>query len=183
MASGFRKLTERPLYTGSFFKVVNATFEGPDGEHFEREVVRHPGAVVVVPLLDDRTAVVVRQYRAALDQELLELPAGKRDVDGEQPEVTAARELQEEAGYRAGRLDLVARFYNSAGFSDELSWVYVGRDLQAVDNDLQGIEEQHLTVEELSLANVPELVATGKLIDAKTIIGLLLAAQAVAADG
>ena len=83
----------------------------------------------VVPLLDDGRVVLVRQYRAACDRHLLEIPAGKRDVAGEPPEQAARRELAEEVGYRAGRAAGLARFYNSAGFSDEFSHVFLARDL------------------------------------------------------
>jgi ADP-ribose pyrophosphatase len=119
--------------------------------------------------------LLVRQYRAAVEMELLELPAGKRDVPGEPTEVTAARELEEEVGRKAGSLELLGKFYNSPGFSDELSWCYLGRDLVEVGNDLQGIEEQYLTVESIALADVPALIADGTILDAKTIIGLQLA--------
>ncbi|MEZ5144991.1 MAG: NUDIX hydrolase [Acidimicrobiales bacterium] len=87
-----------------------ATFTGPDGTSFQRDVVHHPEAVSAVPLLDDGTVVLVRQYRAPLERELLEIPAGIRDVDGEDPETTAGRELVEEVGLRAGRLERLAVF-------------------------------------------------------------------------
>ena len=119
---------------------------------FERDVVHHPGAVVVVPLTASRTVVMVRQFRAAVDAELLELPAGKRDVRGEPTEITAARELAEEIGRRAGRLDLLARFYNSPGFSDEFSWLYLAQDLSVAPLDRQGAEERHMAIEEVPLA-------------------------------
>ncbi|HVF75478.1 MAG TPA: NUDIX hydrolase [Acidimicrobiales bacterium] len=169
----FRKLSERERFRGSLISVATATFAGPDGE-FERDVVHHPGAVSVVPLLDDGTVILVRQYRAAIEADLLEIPAGKRDVDGEPPEETAARELVEEVGMKAGRLELLAEFYNSPGFCDEHSWVFLGRDLTECANDLQGIEEQHMTVERVALADVPAMVARGEITDAKTIIGLSL---------
>ena len=79
----FRKLGETELFRGSLIQVASATFEGPDGQTFERDIVHHPGAVVVVPVTDDGTAMMVRQYRAAVGDELLEVVAGKRDVDGE----------------------------------------------------------------------------------------------------
>ncbi|MFP5319525.1 MAG: NUDIX hydrolase [Acidimicrobiia bacterium] len=179
MSSPFRKLSERTVFEGSLVSVAVATFEGPDGT-FERDVVHHPGAVDVVPLLDDgRTVVMVRQYRAAIDADVLEIPAGKRDVQEEPPEVTAHRELEEEIGMRAGRMELLARFLNSPGFCDEESWVFLARDLTATANSLQGVEEQHMTVEEISLDDVPRLIASGDLVDAKTIIGLLLAREAL----
>jgi ADP-ribose pyrophosphatase len=176
----FRKLGERPVWQGSLVSAAVATFRAPDGSTFERDVVHHPGAVSVVPLLGDGSVLLVRQYRAAIDAELLEIPAGKRDVAGEAPEVTASRELVEEVGMRAGRLDRLAEFYNSPGFCDEHAWVFLGRDLEPCANSLQGVEEQHMTVERVRLDDTPELVATGAILDAKTIIGLTLARFAVA---
>lgn len=155
-------------------------FEGPAGDHFERDIVHHPGAVVVVPLTDEGKVIMVRQFRAAIGTDLLEVPAGKRDVDGEPTEVTAARELAEEVGRRAGRLDLLARFYNSPGFTDELTHLYLARDLTEVPLDRQGSEEQHMTVEEVALGDVPALVADGRLVDAKSIIGTALTRELLA---
>jgi ADP-ribose pyrophosphatase len=175
----FRKLGERELYKGPLISVATATFAGPDGDEFDRDVVHHPGAVSVVPLLDDGRVVLVRQYRAAIDADLLEIPAGKRDVAGEPPEATAHRELAEEVGMQAGRLELLAEFYNSPGFCDEHSFVFLGRDLAECGNDLQGIEEQHMTIERVALADVPGMITRREITDAKTIIGLSLAAQRV----
>ncbi len=177
---GFRKLDERIAWTGSLISVGVGRFAGPDGSEFERDVVHHPGAVSVVPVVDDGEAVLlVRQYRAAVDRELLELPAGKRDVDGEAPELTARRELEEEIGMRAGRIEKLAEFLNSPGFSDEHSFVYLALDLETCELSAQGIEEQHMTVERVVLDQVPELIAEGGIEDAKTIIGLCLARQAL----
>ena len=175
----FRKLAEREVHRGSLITVAVGRFAAPDGEEFERDVVHHPGAVSVVPLLDERTAVLVRQYRAAIDRDLLEIPAGKRDVVGEAPELTAHREMAEEIGMRAGRLERLAEFYNSPGFCDEHSFVFLARDLEPCGNSLQGVEEQHMTVEHVALADVPQLIASGELVDAKSIVGLTLAMQAL----
>jgi ADP-ribose pyrophosphatase len=128
----------------------------------------------VVPV-DGDEVILVRQFRAALGTDLLEIPAGKRDVPGEPPEVTAARELEEEIGMLAGSLVPLAEFYNSAGFSDEYSYVYLATDLRAGVQSLQGEEEQHMTVERHRLEDVPAMIERGELADAKTIIGLLLA--------
>jgi 8-oxo-dGTP pyrophosphatase MutT (NUDIX family) len=179
----FRKLDETERFRGSLVQVVSARFEGPGGDVFEREVVHHPGAVVVVPVTKRATAVMIRQYRAAVEAELLELPAGKRDVDGEAPEVTARRELAEEVGLRAASLELLARFYNSPGFSNELTWLYLARHLEAVPLDRQGVEERHMTVVEVALDEVAELVASGEILDAKSILGLCLAADAIGTRG
>lgn len=178
---GFRRVAERELYRGVVISLGQGAFEAPDGTTFERDVVHHPGAVSVVPVVEEGGAVLlVRQYRAAIDRDLLEIPAGKRDVVGEPAEVTARRELEEEIGMRAGRLEKLAEFYNSPGFCDELSHVFLALDLEPGDGALQGIEEQHLTVERVLLDAVPQLIRDREIVDAKTIIGLTLAREALA---
>jgi len=177
----FHKVAERPAYRSSLLDVVVATFEGPDGERFDRDIVHHPGAVVVVPLDEERGEVTfVRQYRAPIDTELLEVPAGKRDVQEEPPEVTAARELAEEVGMQAGRLELIGHFYSTPGFCDEELWCFLGRDLSPVPTARQGIEEQHMTLERYPLSGVPEMVRAGVIKDAKTIVSLYMTQLALA---
>lgn len=175
--NGFRQVDERTEFDGHIISLTIGTFEAPDGQRFERELVRHPGAVSVVPLHDDGTVVLVRQYRAAVDAELLEIPAGKRDVAGEPLELTARRELAEEVGLRAGTLVPLLSFHNSIGFSDELSHIFLGTDLTATDVDLQGIEEEHMTIERIALAEALALIDRGEITDAKTVLGLLLTAR------
>lgn len=177
MTAGFAKVGERTIHQGHVISLGVGSFVDPDGEPFEREVVHHPGAVSVVPLLDDGRVVMVRQYRASVETDLLEIPAGKRDVADEPPGLTAHRELQEEVGYQARRLELLGRFYNSPGFSDELSFTYLARDLVHVGADTVGPEEAHMTIEHVPLDDVPDLIARGELVDAKSIIGLLLARE------
>ncbi|MDQ1429257.1 MAG: ADP-ribose pyrophosphatase, partial [Acidimicrobiaceae bacterium] len=151
MPARFRRLGEKVQYRGTLISVATATFEAPDGSTFDRDVVHHPGAVSVVPVIQKPQApdevVLVRQYRAAVDRELLEVVAGKRDVAGEAPEETARRELAEEVGLVAGRLDLLAEFYNSPGFCDEHSFVFLARDLEPTALSAQGVEEEHMTIE------------------------------------
>jgi 8-oxo-dGTP pyrophosphatase MutT (NUDIX family) len=170
------------VYRGSLISVSHGMFEDPAGEEFRRDVVHHPGAVSVVPVVDEGTSVLlVRQYRAAIDRDLLEIPAGKRDVDGEAVDRTARRELEEEVGMRAGRLELLAEFYNSPGFCDEHSFVFMALDLEPCASSAQGIEEQHMTIERVAFDDVPALIASRDLVDAKSIIGLLLARDALLA--
>jgi ADP-ribose pyrophosphatase len=136
--------------------------------------------VSVVPVVDEGAAVLlVRQYRAAIDAELLEIPAGKRDVEGEPPEDTARRELEEEVGMRAGRLERLAEFYNSPGFCDEHAWVFLALDLEPAEASAHSVEEQHMQVEKVALDDVPAMIADGRLKDAKSIIGLTLAREAL----
>ncbi len=173
--AGFTKVGEEELVRGHVFRVVRSRFSGPDGDEFERTIVHHPGAVAVVPLHDDGTVTLVRQYRVALEQELLEVPAGTCDVDGEAWQTTAERELAEEAGLAAGRVEHLATFHNAPGMSDERIIVFLARDLRVVPHDRQSAEEHAMTVERIPLDEALAMVVDGRLTDAKTIIGLTLA--------
>jgi ADP-ribose pyrophosphatase len=172
----FTKLADTEVHRGFRFTVNEVRYRADDGTEFDREVVRHPGAVAVVPLHDDGTVTLVRQFRAALDADLLELPAGLRDVEGEPDEGTAERELIEEAGLAADHLHLLVTFHNSPGFCDESVSVFLATGLREVDDDRQGIEEQHMTIERVRLEDALQMIADGRITDAKTIIGLTLTA-------
>jgi ADP-ribose pyrophosphatase len=161
--------------------MVRATFVDPDGTPFERDIVRHPGAVAVVAVTDDDAVVLVRQYRPAVERWLYEIPAGTCDVAGEAPEVTAGRELAEETGRSAGALRLLTRCLNTPGFCDEVTTIYLATGLARVDDDRQGIEERFLTVEELPLDRFDDLVDDGTIVDAATILGVGLARRHLAA--
>ncbi|MEO8264447.1 MAG: NUDIX hydrolase [Ilumatobacteraceae bacterium] len=173
----FRHLGDRVVHQGYIWRVAVATFEAPDGERFERDVIRSPGAVGVVPLLYEdgvATVVFVRQYRGPLDRYVLEIPAGMRDVADEPPEVTAERELIEEAGLSAGHLEFLTHFYTSAGMTDSVLHIYLATELAEVERDVQGPEESHMDVVRLPLAEAVDMVVRGEIHDAKTVIGLLL---------
>ena len=178
----FRVVRTTRVADAGFLALDDLEVETPDGETVHRSVVRHPGAVVVVPVEhDEQTALLVRQYRAALDRHVLEVPAGKRDVDGEPPAVTARRELEEELGLHAGRVVKLAEFFNTPGFCDEHSHLFVALDLAPADRPKPtSAEERDMTVERIALTDVETLVASRVLHDAKTIIGLLLARQYLA---
>lgn len=172
----FQLLGETELHRGPVVSMSNLRIRTPDGAEIERQVVRHPGAVAVVPLLaDGETVIMVRQYRAALDADVLELPAGKLDVRNEDLTVAAQRELEEEVGRRAGRFDLLAEFVNSPGFTDERCWVFLGRELTETAFDRQGPEEEAMTIEHVRFGDLDELMASGRLQDAKSVIGMLVA--------
>ena len=172
--AGFRKLGEREIHRGFVITLTEGEFAAPDGSVMHRDVVHHPGAVSVVPV-DGDEVVLVRQYRAALDAELLEIPAGKRDVPGEDPATTALRELEEEIGFTTESLVPLVRFFNSAGFSDEYSHVFLATDLEPAEITPHGVEEEWMTVERIRLGDVEELIEAGEIEDGKTVIGLLLA--------
>lgn len=171
---GFKPLSETEIHRGHVITLVRSEFLTPDGETISRDIVRHPGAVAVVAV-DGDEVVLVRQYRAAAGREILEIPAGKRDVVGEPPERAAVRELEEEVGFTTDHVVELSRFYNSVGFSDEFSYVYLATDLSAVPTDRQGPEEEHMSIERLPLDEVEDAIFSGRIEDAKTVIGLLAA--------
>jgi ADP-ribose pyrophosphatase len=181
----FTRIASRLIHAGKVFRVEARTYRAPDGRTVDREVVVHPGAVSVVPLIEGPggpAAVLVRQFRAAIEVDLLEIPAGKRDVEDEPPELTAHRELAEEVGYTAGRLVPLARYFNTPGFSDEFSHAFLALDLRPVAHDRQGLEEELMSIEHVPLADVRAMIAADRIVDAKTIIGLLLAIEHVRVD-
>jgi ADP-ribose pyrophosphatase len=177
-SGGFRHLDDRLVHQGWIWHVAVGRFASPEGEVFERDVVRSPGAVAAVPVLFDAegtpSVVLVRQYRAPFDELVLEIPAGMRDVPGEPTEVTAARELVEEVGLRAGSLQHLTDVYPSAGMTDSVLTLYLATDLEPVERETHGPEEAHSEVVHLPLAAAIELVERGEIRDGKTIIGLLL---------
>ncbi|MDA8392675.1 MAG: NUDIX hydrolase [Actinomycetota bacterium] len=177
-SGGFRAVDQQLLFRGSVVSLYRSVVEGPSGQRFERDVLRHPGAVIVAPIHQDRV-LLVRQYRAAVDGELLELPAGKRDVPGEEPRDTARRELREEIGRTASSMKLLASFYNSPGFCDEFSHCYMATGLQQVPHSPQGPEEAAMSLVDVRLADTPAMIASGEIVDAKTIIGITLARAAL----
>jgi ADP-ribose pyrophosphatase len=174
---------EDVAFTGFLLSVVEGKFLAPDGSAFERDIVRHPGAVAIVPVTSDGEVVLLHQYRGAVDRFILEIPAGTRDVDGESTEATAARELAEEAGYAADRLTLLAVILNSPGFCDEATWIYLATGLHAVPPARDGFEERYLTVREVPLDDFDAMVDDGSIVDAQTILGVGLARRRLLASG
>ncbi|HEY4946459.1 MAG TPA: NUDIX hydrolase [Acidimicrobiales bacterium] len=152
-----------------------ATFVDPDGVTFSRDIVRHPGAVAVVAVTEEGSVVLVRQFRPALNQWILEIPAGTCDVEDEPPEATARRELAEEVGYAAGRLHLLTRCVITPGFCDEYATIYLATGLTRVPSERQGVEERFMSVVEVPLAEFDGMVDDGEIIDASTILGVGLA--------
>ncbi len=175
--SPFTKVGDAEVHRGFRFTVNRVRYRAADGTEFDRDVVRHPGAVAVVPLHADGSVTLVRQFRAALDGDLLELPAGLRDVEGEPDLRTAERELIEEAGLAADHLEPLVTFHNSPGFCDETVGVFLATGLHDVADDRQGIEELHMTIERVPLDDALAMIADGRITDAKTIIGLTLTAR------
>jgi ADP-ribose pyrophosphatase len=161
----------RVLLTASRFRVESVERTAPDGSVRLREVVRHPGAVTILPIVDDEHVCLIRNYRVAVARTLIELPAGTLEP-GEDPATTAERELIEETGYRAGRIEKLHEFLLSPGILDERMHLYVATDLTAGDAHREpGEEIENLVV---PWTTALEWVRNGQIEDAKTIVGLLL---------
>lgn len=178
-AGWFETLERRTAYAG-WSNVHVDQVRMPDGEVVQREVVQHMGAVAVVPLLDDDTVVLLRQYRHAVGGYVLEIPAGKLDVDGEAAVDAAQRELVEEIGMRAERLDELTTILNSAGWTDETTSIHLGRDLVEAPRPAGfrlEAEEADMEILRLPLTDALDAVSAGTIRDAKTVVGLLLTQQ------
>jgi 8-oxo-dGTP pyrophosphatase MutT (NUDIX family) len=174
---GFRRVSEEELLQAWLFRVDRLHLLDPDDGPFDRFVVRHPGAVTIVPVHDDGSVSLVRQYRAAVDALVLEIPAGTRDKDGEEPEATARRELAEEAGLEAAQWELLLGTWNTPGISDQHTLIYLATGLSSIPARPQGVEEGYMTVETIHLDDIDALVADGSLKDETTVLGLHLARQ------
>ena len=159
------------IFRGRVFNVTVDTIVEA-GITYQREVVHHRGSAVIVPILPDGNVALVRQYRHPAVRYLLEFPAGTLN-EGEVPDMGAARELEEELGMVAGRLEKLSEFFVSPGFCEEKMWVYLATDLRETQQQLE--PDELLSVVTLPLVEALEMVTAGEIQDAKTIIGLLLA--------
>jgi nudix-type nucleoside diphosphatase (YffH/AdpP family) len=175
--SAFRHLGDRAVHHGHVWDVVVGEFEAPHGERFHRDIVRSPGAVAVVPLVFDAegnpSVVLVRQYRPAFERELIEIPAGMRDVPGEDPSETGRRELVEEAGMQAGAITHLIDMLPSPGMTDSVCTIYLATECTPVEHRRHGPEEEHMELLHVPLAEALDMVDRGQIGDAKTVCGLL----------
>ncbi|MBN2305340.1 MAG: NUDIX hydrolase [Anaerolineae bacterium] len=171
-------LDSRPVYLGKLVKLHVDTVQLPDGSRTEREIIRHPGAVAMVPLLDgdngEITVVLVQQYRHAAAQVTLEIPAGGLEP-GEDPLVGAVRELQEEIGYKPGKLELLASEFPAPSYTTECVHLFLATEL--TPSRLDGDADEFMNVVPLPLDEALRRIESGAITDAKTMIALLLVAR------
>lgn len=169
------KIGQRDIYQG---RVLNVRIDRvrEDGIEYDREIVAHSGSAVVVPVFENGTVALVRQYRHAAGEYLLEIPAGSLEK-GEDPKIGAARELEEEIGVVADSIEKLTEFYVSPGFLSELMHVFVATGLTEVGQKLE--YDELLTVERYSFDSLLEMIRNGDIRDAKTICGVLLASERV----
>jgi ADP-ribose pyrophosphatase len=169
-----RVVASRRIHEGRIVRLREDTVELADGRRALREVVEHDEVVGIVPLDRQGEVVLVRQYRLPAEEALLEIPAGGVDA-GESAEEAAQRELQEETGYRAGRLERIAGFFVSPGYCTEFIHVFLATHLS--ESVLAGDEDENIALERMPLVSAVELIEKGGIKDAKSIVGLLQAAD------
>lgn len=164
-----KTLHSEMVFQGRFLKVIRDQVELPGGGLSHREYIRHPGAAVILPILDSGEIILVEQYRHALRRTFLELPAGKKDA-GETPEVTAVRELKEETGYVAKNLELMTVIHPVIGYADEEMFLYRATGLTP---GLQHLDEgEFLELKTFTSEQLKQMVKKGEITDVKTLIGL-----------
>ena len=169
-----KTLKSELVYEGPVFKVRKHLVETRGGESV-RDIVEHNGGAIMIGLTDEGRILMVRQYRKAFEEALLELPAGKTDP-GEEPEVTAAREFREETGYTANSVRHLLTFYPTCGYSAEKLHIFICRDLTPGETEWDDTES--LDVLEIGTDELLDMVMKNEIKDGKTIIGLLFARQA-----
>lgn len=166
-----KTIASEPIYKGRIFDIRVDTIREGDAQ-YKRDIIVHPGSAVVVPVFEDNSVALVRQYRHAAGCYLLEIPAGSLDGN-ESPETGAARELEEEIGFRAARLEKIAEFFVSPGFLTEKMFVYLATELTETSQDLD--EDEIIEIERYTFPQAFDLIRSGGIEDAKTIAGLMLA--------
>jgi ADP-ribose pyrophosphatase len=163
------------IFRGRVFDVTLDTIKEGD-KTYEREVVHHPGSAVIIPVFEDGTIALVRQYRHPAVRYLLEAPAGTLNR-GEAPEEGAARELEEELGYVAARLEKLTEFFVSPGFCEEKMWVYLATEMTKTAQRLD--DDEIVEIVRIPFSQALSMITTGEIDDAKTIIGVMLAAPRI----
>jgi ADP-ribose pyrophosphatase len=172
----FRRIASERVYAGRLLKIDRDRVELPNGSATDLEMVRHPGASAVVPFLGADEILMVRQFRYATSGFILEVPAGTLNA-GESPDACAHREVEEEAGHRAGRLEKLGAIYTTPGFTDEVIHLYAAHDLTPTGQHLD--HDEVLTVERLPFRLAIEMIRDGRIVDAKSICALMLAREAL----
>ncbi len=162
-----KTIKTEPVFSGRIIRLQVDEVELPNGNTSTREIVKHPGAVAVIPITSDNKIVMVEQYRKPMEKVLVEIPAGKLEK-GEDPAYTAARELEEETGYESQSLEWLISFYTSPGFADEIVHLYVAKGLTKKENAASLDEDEFVNVLEVTLEEAIEFVKEQRVYDAKT---------------
>lgn len=169
-----KTITSEKKFEGRIFNVRVEEVELPEGKTGYRELVEHPGGVGVVALTDDNKILMVRQYRKAIEKDILEIPAGKLEP-GEDPLICGMRELEEETGYKAKEFISLGYFYPSPGFANEVTHLYLAWGI--TKGEVNPDEDEFLDVLEISTEEVYDAILKNEINDAKTVIGFLKAME------
>jgi ADP-ribose diphosphatase len=159
----------KTIFKGKVVTLNLETVTLPNGATVELEVVRHPGAAAIVPMKDERTVILIRQFRLAAGGFIYEIPAGKL-FPGEDPHLCAERELEEEIGHRAGKIERLETFFTAPGFTDEVMHLFLATGLTKTKQNLD--HDEVLEVIEMQLEEAIARIRDGTIRDAKTIVGL-----------
>ncbi len=165
------------VHSWAMFRLLRRTISGPQGDVFVRTYVSTPGAVGVIALTPDNQIVLVSQYRSSFDDLVLEIPAGMRDVVGEDPARTAWRELAEETGYVPATVEFLGSCLSSPGVTDSVVELFIARDVVVGESAPEGPEELEMTVMLIPFAQALAMVDKGEITDSKSVVGILLAAR------
>jgi ADP-ribose pyrophosphatase len=162
-----KTIKSEKIFSGRVISLQVDDVELPNGKTSKREIIKHPGAVAILPITEDGKIVMVEQYRKALERTLVEIPAGKLEK-GEDPESSARRELEEETGYVCTNLDWLISFYTSPGFADEIVHVYLATGLSKKEDAAGLDEDEFVNIVELTLPEAKQYIEDKKIFDAKT---------------
>lgn len=166
-----KTLRTKKIFDGKIISVQIDDVELPDGNLSKREIVKHPGAVAIIPVNEEGKIIFVEQYRKPLERTLIEIPAGKIEM-GEAPEITAKRELEEETGYTTDMLSYVTSFYTSPGFADEIIHIYFTNQLTKLQHAVAGDEDEFIELKELTLSEAEQYMNDKRIYDAKTVYAI-----------
>lgn len=167
-----KTIQSTPIYEGKVISLKVDEVTLPNGGVSKREIINHPGAVAIIAITDNNKILLVEQYRKALERSIIEIPAGKLEK-GEQPIVTARRELEEETGYTTDDLTFVQAFATSPGFADEVIHIYVAENLQKLDVPVALDEDEFVELMEVTIEEAEAMMADARIYDAKTAFAIL----------
>ncbi len=176
MTESAKRIHRKELFKGKIFTVVEDTIAFPNGTEAKWDVLLHDGAAAMVPIDNDGRIVLVEQYRCVADGMILEIPAGKLEKN-EDPALCAARELEEETGYKAKAIEKIGSIYSAVGFSDEVVELFVAKGLEKGTMNLD--EDEYVNVKKYTLQEVIDMILTGKIKDSKTISAIFIVKEMV----
>ena len=160
------------IYEGKIVNLRIDTVELPDKKYSLRDIVEHPGAVGIIPITDDGYMILVKQFRKAVEKVLLEIPAGKIEIN-EEPKETALRELYEETGYQTDNMEYLFEFYTSPGFSNEKVYMFLAKELYYVGQNVN--KDEYIEIEKFKIEDLMDMIERGEINDSKTMIGIYYA--------